>query len=42
MRILSKPEHKADILAHKAHIFAMLGRSDDSMKTFSQAIQVDS
>ncbi|KAL5252847.1 hypothetical protein ACHWQZ_G015572 [Mnemiopsis leidyi] len=41
MRILSKPEHKADILAHKAHIFAMLGRSDDSMKTFSQAIQTN-
>ena len=40
MRIMNKPEHKADILSHKAHIFAMLGRSEDSMKTFSQAIQV--
>ena len=40
MRILSKPEHKADVLSQKAHIFAMLGRSEDAMKTFSQAIQV--
>ena len=37
---MSKPEHKSDILSHKAHIFAMLGRSEEAMKSFSQAIQV--
>ena len=40
MRLLSKPEHRADILAQKAHLFAMLGRSEEAMKTFSQSIQI--
>ena len=40
MRVLNKAEHRADILAQKAHVLSLLGKSDEAMKTFSQAIQV--
>ena len=40
MRALSQPEYKSYVLAQKAHIYAILGKSDDAMKTFSQAIQI--
>eukprot|EP00116_Pleurobrachia_bachei_P001302 sb/3461564/ len=40
MRALSQPEYKSYVLAQKAHIYAILGKSEDAMKTFSGAIQI--